>query len=169
MLEINIVNVSEDGLNVDVIDSTERIEIVESQDVIRETGPRGLPGASGTNGSNGRDGGTITRIAGEAIGGHRVVRVVSGKSYYVNQNDDDQVTAAIGVTTGAADADAEQVIVLSGEVTESSWNWTPGQPLYLNGIGELSHSVPQTGAVRQIAIAESETTIIVCLQMEIRR
>lgn len=153
---VTITVTSPGAVTVDVQDSTAQVIISA------ERGPQGIPGPSGAAT-------TLTRIAGESIGGHRVVRTQSGAAYYATQSDPDQTAAAIGLTANAADAGGELSIVTSGEITESSWNWTPGSPLYLTGQGQLTHTPPPSGPVRQIAVADSATTIIVSIQPEIRR
>ena len=111
----------------------------------------------------------LTRPAAAALSGQRVVWLDGGAAQYVDQSDADQVSAAAGITDHAA-AEGDGVrIVTSGPIAHDGWTWTPGQPLYVTGTGQLSHTAPATGAVRQIAVAETATQILVQLQPDIRR
>ena len=111
----------------------------------------------------------LTRPAAAAISGQRVVWLDGGAARYVDQTNADQVAAAAGITDHAA-AEGDGVrIVTSGPIAHDGWTWTPNQPLYVTGTGQLSHTPPATGAVRQIAVAETATQILIQLQLEIRR
>jgi hypothetical protein len=112
---------------------------------------------------------TIVRPAGEALGGHRVVWLDEGQAKYADAGDVATAAAAIGVTTGAADQDADATIQTYGSLSEPSWSWTPGLPIYLGSAGQLTQTPPAVGAVRQIAIAETTTQIFIDPQPEIRR
>lgn len=102
----------------------------------------------------------FSRTAGEALGGHRAVKLDSdGKAYYVSPSDAD-VDAIVGVTSGASSQDTPVNIVLNGEMTENSWTWTPG-PVWLGANGVLTQTVPTSGAVVRVGTALGATTMFV--------
>lgn len=110
----------------------------------------------GPPGPAGPVGGLATRIAGEALGGHRAVTIgVDGRAYLASPVEP-QAMAVFGVTTGAAASGAPVEICCAGEVTEPSWTWTPG-PVWLGANGTLTQVVPITGALVQVGTAGGAT------------
>lgn len=158
----DVVEVQVPDVAVTVADTTATIEVgtlTAAVEVSNERGPQGPPGEVED----------VQRPAGEAVGGHRVVWSNNGSVYYVDQTQVAQVTAALGVTTGAAAQGEMAYIRVFGSLTHTGWAWTPGLPIYVVGSGQLSQTPPATGAVRQIAVAETATRIFICPQLEIRR
>jgi len=97
----------------------------------------------------------ITAIAAEAIGGQRIVSLNSdGKAIYPTD-----YSSAIGITTGAVELGATATIITSGQITETSWSWTPNMPLFLSDNGLMTQTAPVTGELVQIGWAITSTTI----------
>jgi hypothetical protein len=46
-------------------------------------------------------------------------------------------------------------------MTEPSWDWTPGLPLYVGPDGILVQSPPASGFIREIGLAVSPTSIVI--------
>jgi len=117
------------------------------------SGPQGDPGPAG--------GDVLTITAPVAIGGHRVIAAVGDEIRYADPADIDTVQV-IGLTVNAADADDELEVVLRGSVTNSSWTWTPGLPLYLSAAGVLTQTPPGSSAawIRILGTALSATRIL---------
>ncbi len=101
-------------------------------------GPRGLRGEAGASG-----GSSFDAPAAVAIGGHRIVLIdTSGKANYASNDTAAHRGRAIGLTLGAAEADESAFMKNFGEVTEPSWNWTAGLPVFLGTNGTLTQEIP---------------------------
>jgi hypothetical protein len=65
----------------------------------------------------------------------------------------------IGLTSQAVSSGIEPTAVLSGLVTDSSWNWVRGSPLYLGSNGNITAIAPTSGFIVPIGNAEAPTII----------
>lgn len=115
-------------------------------------------GPPGPVGPVGPVGGMATRIAGEAIGGHRAVTIGADGKAYLASPVEPQAQAVFGVTTGAAAAGASVIIQCAGVLGEASWTWMPG-PVWLGSDGALTQTVPSIGAAVHIGTAGGPTSI----------
>lgn len=118
--------------------------------VVPKQGPPGPPG-----------GGTISRIAAVALGGHRlVVPRDDGQVIYADASVLAHASRPIWFTTAAWAAGQPATLTAAGLVSEGSWSWAPGDPIYLGLDGLPTHTVPPTAVfVRQVAQVVSPTTI----------
>ena len=116
-------------------------------------GPAGPPGADGD--------GAITLLASGALGGHRLVAADgAGGVTYASCDDPTDLPAVLGMTLHAAASGAAIAIRRVGEVEESSWSWTPGQPVYLGLAGVPTQTLPPTALFGLIVgIPTSPTTL----------
>lgn len=117
-------------------------------------GPQGVPGPTG---------GTFSRNADGAISGHRVVRATSATAVgYCDAGTLAHMFTCLGVTTGGA-ADGGPVIVTSlGELTEPSWSWTAGLPIFCGAQGVLTQTYdPAWAWCLVVAVAETSTKIFI--------
>ena len=106
--------------------------------VVAVPGPKGDQAPVGPSGS-----GTYSRIAAQALGGHRVVRSVSANQVdYADSSDETHADDVFGVTIAAASSGASVNVVRLGEVTEPSWTWTPLEPIFAGLNGQLTQVVP---------------------------
>ncbi len=108
-------------------------------------GQRGLPGFS------------TTVLAAQPLGGHRAVTV---DGFHADPEDADSLA---GITTAAGAAGSVVDVVVKGPMVEPSWNWTPGQPVFIGALGVLTQNPSTTGLIRRIAWAVSPTQINVDL------
>lgn len=69
--------------------------------------------------------------------------------------------AVVGITTGAISMGASGDIRTAGTMTEPSWTWTPGLPVYVADLGALTQSVPTGKWVLQIGVAETATQLVI--------
>jgi hypothetical protein len=78
--------------------------------------------------------------------------------------DANDVLAIVGIASTAANDGSALTVMTAGTLTESGWSWTEG-PVYcaVSG-GALTQTVPATGAVVQVAVATSATTVQVGVQ-----
>lgn len=105
----------------------------------------------------------ISRIktASEILSGHRIVREVDITSVgYLDASVATDADTALGMTDGAAALGAPVNIIIEGDITEPSWNWTPLQPLYVTGMGLLTQTVPTApdAFILEVGYATSATT-----------
>lgn len=92
----------------------------------------------------------------ENLGGHRVI---TAAGFHATEATLDQI---VGISTAATVVGQKVSIKSIGFMSEPSWTWTPGQPLFVTGAGVLTQT-PPTGTVRRIAWAISATEINVDL------
>lgn len=97
----------------------------------------GLPGLTGPAGGT-----SVLRTAG-ALSGHRVVTTDdSGELIYADCTNIDHLNRGVWITTGAWAAGVDATVTFTGLVTEPTWTWTPGSPVYLGTDGFPVQSVP---------------------------
>ena len=115
--------------------------VVEVRDTyVVAAGEQGPPGATGPAGPSGASVATYT--AGEALGGHRVVKAdAAGQAVYAT-NTDLPSQHLLGVTTGAASMGAAVSVQRFGDMIEPSWSWTPNLPIFLGTNGLLTQAYP---------------------------
>lgn len=124
---------------------------------VSSPGPQGAAGAPG--------GTSETRIASEALGGHRVVRSTgAGTVGYASSDNATHGDDTVGMTLGAAGIGAEVTVQRFGAVTFNGWAWTPGQPVFLGTNGLPTQVPPTTGFVQMLGHAESATTLYLDIQ-----
>ena len=93
-------------------------------------GPAGPPGADGD--------GVLT-----LLGGHRLVAADgAGGVTYARCDAARDLRAVRGIPLHAAEGGEDIAIRRIGEVEESSWAWTPGQPVYLGLNGVPTQTLP---------------------------
>lgn len=120
------------------------------------------------NTTSSSSGSNITLVAGETIGGNRVVGVqADGKAYYVNQSNA-TCRDAIGLTTGAANIGMPVVIQTDGILTEPSWTWAASLPIWLANTGQLTQALPTTGYLFQIGTPIGPTKMRIEPQLILR-
>jgi hypothetical protein len=143
---------------VEVVHQTE-IETIE----VGLQGPRGVQGPQGDPGLSG-DAALVTAVAAVSLGGHRAVVFIGDESQqviYADQSIASHAERFLGVTTGAADAVATVTIQTGGELTEPSWNWITGLPVYLSTQGLLTQTPPTTGFLQIVGLALGATRLLI--------
>jgi hypothetical protein len=127
-------------------------------------------GGRGPQGPAGAFGATLSKVAGAALGGHRVV-VASGADEVLvaDVTDPAHLHRVLGITEGAAVLGDGIDVRFAGEMTEASWSWTPGAPIYVGASGVLTQTPPVGAAwLRIVAVAVSATRIVVGLREPVR-
>lgn len=120
--------------------------------VVAKVGVPGPPGPAGNA--------LMTGIAGEPLGGHRMVTTnASGQIIYASNTAAAHAGRVVGITTGAAAQGATVTIQPIGSITESAWAWVPESVLFLGANGQLSATPPASGFVQIIGYAQTATTI----------
>lgn len=111
----------------------------------------------------------LNLTAGQALSALRVVRLVGGSAVYANSSDAAQAGQAVGVTTQAAAFGAVVSVRRDGRISDSSWNWTYGNPVYFNSAGALTQSPPTTGFIQVVGYPLGATELIVNFEQPILR
>ena len=100
---------------------------------------------------------TQSYLAGAALSALRLVKLnASNQLVYADSSTDATV---LGLTFQSASIGVAPITVLSGLVTDSSWNWARGAPLFLGSNGQISASIPSSGFIVPIGNAEAPTII----------
>lgn len=175
VLEIGDAAVIVDERTVVVVDSVEQpadvLEIpsdevvaVEGQDtvivtrepeiVLLDVGTQGPPGPPGEVGQS-----YVEFPAAAPLGGHRAVRLVLGQAVYADSAEVADANLVLGITRGAVVAGALAQIQTAGLMSESSWAWTPDQPVFVGAAGTLTQAPPAAGFSLVIGIATGPTQI----------
>jgi hypothetical protein len=118
--------------------------------------------AGGTVVVQGSGGSGQSVVAGEVLGGHRVV---TAAGLYPT---DLTLDAVFGITTGAAGVGVAVAIITEGPMVEPSWAWVPGDAIYAGALGVLTQVEP-AGPVKRVGTAISATKISVAIQPTIYR
>lgn len=110
---------------------------------------------------------TLTLTAPGAIGGHRaVVPNGDGTLAYADSQNPAHFGKVVGFTLNAGSVGDPVSVAVSGEVTEPSWAWVPGE-VYLGSNGLLTQTAPTTGFVQVMGIATTPTRMVVGLRAPI--
>lgn len=116
---------------------------------------------AGEQGPPGPAGGVVQRIAAQALSGHRAVTPNNdGTVDYADASNAAHLNRPIWLTTGAWSSGALATLVAAGPVTEPTWNWIPGLPIWLGLNGALTQAIPGSAVcARQLARVINPTTI----------
>lgn len=137
---------------------TDKTGNLVGQEVIRELvveggvqGPPGVPGASTQ---------FEYHLAATTLGGHRAVSFNNtGRLAYT---DTQQTTSwVVGITTSSSLEGSVTQVQITGTLTEPSWNWTVGTPVFVGVDGVLTQTVPVTGQVLVIGNPVSPTKLFI--------
>jgi hypothetical protein len=146
--------------------SVSQVEITGTEKSVVEVvavGPQGPQGPAG-------DVVSIVRVAGEALGGHRVVIVdpADEKAYYADNTNAAHRYTTAGITSSAAAEGGSVPILRSGELEESSWAWTPNLPIFQATDGLMTQTPPTAGFLRVVATPASPTKIFISIHQPIQ-
>ena len=159
------VQVNETNLTVKILESPAiRVE-VSGENVIlvapASIGLQGPPGAAG-------DMVIADYLAGEALGGHRVVIVGDdAKLHYAENTNPAHLFRILGITIGAVDQDAQANVRTGGIMTEPAWNWSLGQFIYLGANGLLTQNLPANGFLITVAWPVTPAKIMVDIKVPV--
>lgn len=97
------------------------------------------------------------------LSGHRAVRYdATGRLVYASADALDDADTVIGITKRAVVGGGSVEVITHGQVlTETTWAWEPGNPIFLREDGMLSQVPPVSGVVCIVGIAESSTQMLV--------
>lgn len=105
-------------------------------------------------------------IAGSNLNGHIAVSTNSfGKVIAPTLIED--TTVILGIITSAYSADDVVSVQITGTITEPSWNWTLGLPIFVGPNGTLTQTPPSTGVLQIIAYPILSNRILIDKQQPI--
>lgn len=107
--------------------------------------------------------GSVERTAGENLSAYEVVYMKSDGKLW--KADASAITTApvIAMATEAITADNTGAFLFFGEITNGSWSWTVGAPVYLSETaGALTETAPSTAnaVVQRVGIALAATVLM---------
>lgn len=124
--------------------------------VVPVAGPQGRAGIDGASGA----GGGVNRIAATNLSGHRVVVPNdNGEVIYADPTNPSHISRPKWFTTGAWTVGATASLTADGLVSEGTWSWIAGIPIYLGSNGLLTQTPPSSGFLQVVAEVVSSTTI----------
>lgn len=104
-------------------------------------------------------------LAGEAIGGQRVVLLAEdGRLYHADPANAPHGPRIVGLTLGAAAAGELASVRVAGLVSEASWSWSADLPIFVGASGVPTHTAPPGAFSRVIGFPVGPTTLCVQLQ-----
>ena len=129
------------------------------------TVPGGTGGGTVSGGSGGStvSGGATAAtcpVAGTLVPGHRVL-MTDGLGGVVPANPGAAGYQFAGISGGAAAVGTPVQVIETGPMTEPTWTWSPGLPLFVAARGTLTQTAPVTGVLQQVAVAVTATTILI--------
>ena len=161
-IAVSIVN--QDPTLVEIEEATTNVQVSSETVVIVEPASVGLQGPAGAAG----DSLVSDLLAGEALGGQRVVIVgADNQLYYADNTIPEHFNRILGVTTGAAAPGALATVRVGGEMTEPTWAWDLTKFLYLSTGGLLTQTPPSAGFLIEMGWPISSTTIMVDIKFPI--
>lgn len=98
-----------------------------------------------------------------AISGHRAIVAAGNNARYPNLAVAVDADLIVGISINSAGIGGTVQVQTAGEITEPSWNWSPG-PVFAGDGGVLTQT-PQPGAwIRQVGVAVAPTKVFVDLR-----
>lgn len=102
----------------------------------------------------------LMRVGGTGVGAHRTLMFdPSGAVVHADPLDAGFLFAGISQQAGVAGSSV--MVLQGGPMTEVTWAWTPGQPLFVGPNGTLTHAVPLAGVMQEVGIAYTATMVMV--------
>ena len=149
-------------MNITIKEDVIKVSIISTPSITKVIGVQGPAGA----GHGAVE--LLTKVAGENLGGHRAVIVDNdNKVYYGDRTNFAHMYKVVGITRGAANIGTNVEIQTYGLMTELSWNWIAGQPIFLGTNGLLTQIPPTTGFSLIIAKALTSTDIFISVKIPI--
>jgi len=106
-------------------------------------------------------------VAGENLGGHRVVYVENGKVYYADKDNFEHINKPLYITITAAGINDAVTLRSFGELADQSFNFTPNKSVYLGNAGFMTQALPVTGFQLELAKVISTNKIFINIKSEI--
>lgn len=148
------------------VEDTQVVVVDDTQVQIIEVGIQGPAGAQGPPGQSGAA--YITYKADGALSGHRVVRPTNPSEVgYADSSVVADANAVLGITLGATLAGDDVNVQTAGEITEPSWTWVVGDPVFLGLTGLLTQTPPATGFSLVVGVPVAPTKLVIGIKQPI--
>ena len=85
---------------------------------------------------------SIKVIAGEAISANKVI---TSSGTYADKDTESTIHQILGLSKYAANITELVDVIIAGDITNNTWNWTVGKPVWLGNTGELTQTPSATG------------------------
>jgi hypothetical protein len=144
--------ISQENLNLNIIE--QKIELTLNSGIKGDKGDKGDTGESGASSS-------YTYVAGEILGGHRVIIIDNNLAYYADNTNLSHVNKPIGISNNASISGGNVTVVFYGEMEESSWNWDITKPIWISTNGLLTQTPAISGFSCIIATPITTTKIFI--------
>ena len=100
----------------------------------------------------------------EAAVGMSALRVVAARSsdgrlIYASATNPAHAFTVFGLLRSSVTASEPVAVLTEGQVSDSSWNWSIGSPIFLGANGTLTQNAPQSGFLIQVATPITPHTI----------
>jgi len=103
---------------------------------------------------------TIT--AGAVLSANKVVVPdSSGKFVYADKDTLSHMHCVYGVTTQSIELDATGIVQTYGQLSNNTWSWVIGNPIYLGNSGELTQTAPSSGFCSVVGFAVTATKMFI--------
>lgn len=113
------------------------------------------------------DGTIIVGTASSALSAHRVVKLSGTAVSYLDNNDIANAYAGVGITLEGVAAGQLIKIKMLGDLTEPSWNFQLGKPVFCGANGMLVQQSPTQGFSLVVGVAAGSTKLIVDVKQPI--
>jgi hypothetical protein len=151
-----IINIEEIDNELTVTGETQVAVVEDTAVTIVEVGIQGSPGESASD---------PVFSAAVTLSGHKALKLnAAGKVEYVSSAEPLDIRKVIGIGLNAATANNPVTVRSQGDIEESSWNWTPGLPVYLGTSGALTQTAPISGFIQILGTATAATRMFVMIE-----
>lgn len=108
-------------------------------------------------------------VAGAAVSGHRAIALIDGIGIYADCTIASHAYLTRGISQSAVIAGSKILIANREIIEESTWNWIPGQPVFLGQGGLLRQPAPVSPAlfILEVGLAVSPHRLDVNIQRPI--
>ena len=109
-------------------------------------------------------------VAGENLSALKVIYPsTAGKMFYASNDNTSCKSIIGGLNKYAILADGSGSCISYGVVSNNTWAWTLGKPIFLGLVGEMTQTVPTTGFLLVVARPITATKIMVKIEIPINR
>jgi hypothetical protein len=121
-----------------------------------EQGPAGPQGPVGPSG-----GASFPVVLSAVVSGGQAVALSGGLGQPAIADTVQDASLFVGISLQGGIAGGTIAVCGNGLVSETGWDWTPGEAIFLDGTGALTQTMPGTGVIFQVAEAVANNTIFV--------
>ncbi|QLF85064.1 hypothetical protein [Nostoc phage YongM] len=108
-------------------------------------------------------------ICGQSISALKAVRydTVTSKIFYASSSDSTHINKCVGITSQSGALNASVQVITSGYLSDNSWNWIVGTPIFFDSGGNLTQT-PGTEYYQTVGIPVTDKKILVSIEQPVR-